>query len=451
MKLRNKINLYTSVLFIALLMLMNTSIYFLFSHLMVTNELDRAEAEVEKIVTDIAPAIGRVAPKQLLLAYVPVNGMIQVLNEDLSSKAKITSPSAEILGAKTSKLYSGEVRELISYENKQYVFVSNPIVWNDGTVVNLQVTSSIQATDEMINILRIILIAVTLLATIPVFISSKVLSNLIIQPIKSMINTMKDIQKSGQFKQLKLEETSEEELVEMAETFNHMIDLLQANFAKQEQFVSNASHELRTPLTIIENYSDLLKRRGLERPELFEESIEAIHSEAVRMIHMTEQLLLLAKQQEKWNISMEKINITELVTETANTFQNTYHRKISVESSSIITGYTDFQKLKQLLFIFLDNARKYSDEQILIRVGHTSDEVTIQIQDNGIGIPKEDLPKVFDRFYRVDQARSRKQGGTGLGLTMAKEIASAVGIRIEIGSIEDHGTTITLSFPTEIK
>lgn len=449
MKLRNKINLYTSVLFIALLILINASIYFLFSHLMMSNELDRANAEVDKIVTNIDSTMDRIAPNSLLLAYLPLDGMIKVLNEDLTSEAKITTPSESILKSRDSQYFPGETSEVISYKNKKYVFVSYPIVWNDGRVVNLQWTSSIQATDDMIRMLRIVLIAVTLIAMIPVFISSRILSNLIIQPIRSMIDTMKVIQKSAQFKRLELEKTSESELVEMGETFNHMIDLLQVNFEKQEQFVSNASHELRTPLTIIENYSDLLKRRGLERPDLFEESVEAIHSEAVRMREMTEQLLLLARQQEQWNINLEQINVTELVMETVNTFQTTYQREILVESNEITIGYTDRQKLKQLLFIFLDNASKYSDERIAVNVGQTSNETYIQVKDKGIGIPKDDLSKVFDRFYRVDQARSRKQGGSGLGLTMAKEIANAIGVRIELDSQEYIGTTVTLFFESK--
>lgn len=448
MKLRNKINLYTSVLFIALLILMNASIYILFSHLMMTNELNRAEANAEKIVTNIGKNMDLIPPAQLLLAYVPVDGMIRVFKDDLTINEKITTPSEgeAALKARPSRFVAGEISEVITLEKKRYVFTSNPVVWNDGSVVNLQVTNSIQETDDMLNMLRFVLIVVTIIAMIPVFLSSRVLSNLIIQPIRSMIDTMKDIQTSAQFKRLELEKTSESELVEMGETFNHMIDILQSNFEKQEQFVSNASHELRTPLTIIENYADLLKRRGLERPDLFEESIEAIHSEAVRMREMTEQLLQLARQQEQWNIQLEQINVTELVKETANTFQNTYQRNVLVTSNEITTGYTDAQKLKQLLYIFLDNARKYSEDQITIHVGQASDETYIQIRDKGMGIPKDDLPHVFDRFYRVDQARSRKQGGSGLGLTMAKQIADVIGIRIELDSLENLGTTITFFF-----
>jgi len=448
MKLRSKINLYTSALFIVLLIIMNTSIYFAFSHLMKENELERTIAEVQKIVTDIREAADRIAPSELLRANVPVDGMILLLKEDLTTDGKITSPSEGKLSSRDNMFYPGEYSELTMYEGTSYVFVSVPIVWLDGSVVNLQMTTSIESTNDMIHLLAIVLIFVTVIATIPTFVSSRILSNLIIQPIRSMINTMKDIQKSGQFKQLKLDDSTEGELVEMGETFNHMIDLLQTNFEKQEQFVSNASHELRTPLTIIENYADLLKRRGLERPDLFEESIDAIHSEAIRMREMTEQLLSIARQ-EQWNIHTEQINIAQLVQETVKTFQTTYQREINFEGSYQIISYTDIQKLKQLLFIFLDNARKYSEDQITVRVGQTEKEMTIQIEDRGVGIPKEDLPKVFDRFYRVDQARSRKQGGTGLGLAMAKDIADALGARIEISSRENQGTVVTLFLPKE--
>lgn len=448
MKLRNKINLYTSVLFITLLIIMDASIYFVFSHLMRENELERTEAEVEKVATGIRKAADRIVPSELLRASVPADGMIQLLKEDLTPDSKVTSPSEVKLSSRDSSFYAGEVSELITYEGSSYVFVSVPIVWLDGSVVNLQVTNSIEPTEEMIRILAIVLVVITIIIMIPTLISSRILSNLIIQPIRTMIDTMKDIQKSGQFKQLTVKDTTEGELVEMGETFNHMMSLLQTNYEKQEQFVSNASHELRTPLTIIENYADLLKRRGLERPDLFEESIDAIHSEAIRMREMTEQLLSIARQ-EQWNIQMEQINITRLVQETVNTFQATYKRAIELEANYQIIGYTDIQKLKQLLFIFLDNARKYSEGPITVFVGQLENETTIQIEDRGVGIPQEDLPKVFDRFYRVDQARTRKQGGTGLGLTMARDIADALGGRIEISSKESKGTIVTLFLKKE--
>ncbi|CAH0174793.1 HAMP domain-containing histidine kinase [Peribacillus simplex] len=446
MRLRKKINLYTAVLFIFLLLLMNVSIYFVFSNLMMVNELNRAKAETEKIAFDVSKNVNNISPNDLLRAYLPIDGMIGIVKEGQRKGTAVTSNSEKQLSYRNSSFFPGEKSAIINYHQKKYVFVSNPIVWGDGSVVNLQITKSITATEEMLAVLRIVLIAVTVIAMIPVLISSTILSNFIARPIRSMIDTMKEIQTSGQFKRLSLEEKSKDELVEMGKTFNHMIDLLQANFEKQEQFVSNASHELKTPLTVIESYASLLKRKGLERPDLFDESIEAIHSEAIRMRELTEQMLLLAKHQEKWNIEKENVNLTDIIAELSKVYKNAYNRTVEIYSGDAIETVTDVQKLKQLMFIFLDNARKYSDEHISVYIGQTSNEAFIRIEDRGDGIPKTELPKVFDRFYRVDKARTRKQGGSGLGLSMAKEIADAIDVRIEMDSLEGRGTNVTLLF-----
>ncbi|PHD78824.1 two-component sensor histidine kinase [Bacillus sp. AFS043905] len=446
MRLRKKINLYTAVLFIFLLLLMNVSIYFVFSNLMMVNEMNRAKAETGKIAFDVSENVNNISPNDLLRAYLPIDGMIGIVIEGQRKGTAVTSNSEKQLSNRNISFYPGEKSEIITYQQKKYVFVSNPIVWGDGSVVNLQITKSMSATEEMLAVLRIVLIAVTIIAMIPVLISSTILSNFIARPIRSMIDTMKEIQTSGKFKRLSLEEKSKDELVEMGKTFNHMIDLLQANFEKQEQFVSNASHELKTPLTVIESYASLLKRKGLERPDLFDESIEAIHSEAIRMREMTEQMLLLAKHQEKWNIEKENVNLTDIMAELAKVYKNAYNRTVEIYSGDAIEAVTDVQKLKQLLFIFLDNARKYSDELISVYIGQTSNEAYIRIEDRGDGIPKAELPKVFDRFYRVDKARNRKQGGSGLGLSVAKEIADAIDVRIEMDSLEGRGTIVTLLF-----
>ncbi|WP_299093796.1 HAMP domain-containing sensor histidine kinase [uncultured Metabacillus sp.] len=448
MRLRNKINLYTAVLFSCLLIIMNVSIYLVFSKMMISNELERSKSEAAMVASKVSVDVMNIAdPGNLLRAYVPVDGMLQIVFEQ-DKPTTITSRTEQELKGRSTTFYPGEKSDVITFHQKKYVFTSNPIIWKDGSIVNLQFTKSIERTEEMLAILRVVLLAVTLIAMIPVLISTSLLSNLITSPIRSMIDTMKDIQKSGQFKRLNLKGKSKDELVEMGNTFNHMMDLLETNFEKQEQFVSNASHELKTPLTIIESYADLLKRRGKKQPDIFDESIDAIHSEAVRMRDMTEQLLLLAKHQAQWKIELEKLNLHELAAESAKVFQNTYQRQIDIHVTEEISVTTDRQKVKQLLFIFLDNARKYSDEEIAVYVGKTSEkEAYIRIEDRGIGIPKQDLPKVFDRFYRVDKARSRKHGGSGLGLSVAKEIADAINIRIEMDSLEGRGTTVTLFLP----
>ncbi|WML27720.1 HAMP domain-containing sensor histidine kinase [Neobacillus sp. OS1-33] len=451
MKLSNKINLYTAVLFTALLIIMNISVYFTFSKLILDSELNTATKEMEKTANDIGKSLGSISEGELLRSYVPLNGMIQFVTTENKPISTVTSPTEKNLVERKVKFSKGEVSNFIVFQKKDYTFESVPIILLDGSVANLQITKSIKSTTDNLEILRLVLVLVTLLAIVPVVISSRILSKLITNPVTSMIRTMTEIKHSGHFKRLTLERKSKDELNQMSETFNHMIELLETNYEKQKQFVSNASHEFKTPLTIIESYASLLKRRGLAEPELFNESIEAIHSEAIRMKEMTEQLLLLAKHQEQWNIQRAPIHLGDFLLQTIKDFQSAYKREIQFQPGNILhkTVVTDEKKLKQLLYILLDNARKYSDKAITVSSDLEQGEAFIKVTDKGIGISNDEIPKVFDRFYRVDQARTRKKSGSGLGLSLAKEIADAIGIRIQLESEVGVGTTATLFFKTD--
>ncbi|AJE50363.1 sensor histidine kinase [Paenibacillus polymyxa] len=449
MKLQNKIHTYTSLLFGILLVAINFSVYFLFSQLSIDSRKNQVEAAAENMIHGIQRAPVSVAAEDLLRAYVPLDGMLRLMRPEGDFLAPITSSSEQSLSLMKGVFNETRQVRIITHESNRYILVSVPMIWSNGEVVNLQVTESLQPTMQTLQVLRIVLIAVTGIALIPVVISGKLLGRLITHPITSMISTMKEIQRSGKFKRLPLNSSSRDELVEMGETFNDMIELLERNFVRQEQFVSNASHELKTPLTIIESYASLLKRRGLQNPNIFAESVEAIHSEAIRMKDMAEQLLLLARNEEQWNVVLEPVRLTKVGTELKATFENAFARQIQLDVQTDCTAFTDENKLKQLLFIFLDNARKYSDEPIHLMidiVGGTA-QPCIRITDQGIGIPEEKLSKVFDRFYRVDEARSREEGGAGLGLSLATGITQAIQAQIGLESIEGSGTTATIILP----
>lgn len=449
MKLQNKIHTYTSLLFGILLVAINFSVYFLFSQLSIDSRKNQVEAAAENMIHGIQRAPVSIAAEDLLRAYVPLDGMLRLMRPEGDFLAPITSSSEQSLSLMKGVFNETRQVRIITHESNRYILVSVPMIWSNGEVVNLQVTESLQPTMQTLQVLKIVLIAVTGIALIPVVISGRLLGRLITHPITSMISTMKEIQRSGKFKRLPLNSSSRDELVEMGETFNDMIELLERNFVRQEQFVSNASHELKTPLTIIESYASLLKRRGLQNPNIFAESVEAIHSEAIRMKDMAEQLLLLARNEEQWNVVLEPVRLTKVGTELKATFENAFARQIQLDVQTDCTAFTDENKLKQLLFIFLDNARKYSDEPIHLMidiVGGTA-QPCIRITDQGIGIPEEKLSKVFDRFYRVDEARSREEGGAGLGLSLATGIAQAIQAQIGLESIEGSGTTATIILP----
>lgn len=450
MKLQNKIHTYTSLLLAVLLVAIHFSVYFLFSQLSINSRKDQVEATAENIIRGIQRAPVSVAAEDLFRAYVPLDGMLRLMNSKGDLLSPITSSSEQSLSLIKGAYDETRQVRMITHEDNRYILVSVPMIWSNGEVVNLQVTESLQPTMQTLQVLKIVLVAVTGIALIPVVISGKLLGRLITRPITSMIRTMKEIQHSGKFKRLPLNSTSRDELVEMGETFNAMIELLERNFVRQEQFVSNASHELKTPLTIIESYASLLKRRGIQHPNIFAESVEAIHSEAIRMKDMVEQLLHLAKNEEQWNVVLEPVRLTKVATELKTTFENAFTRQIHLDIQADCIGYTDANKLKQLLFIFLDNARKYSDEPVRLTidtVGNMS-QPRIRITDRGIGIPEDKLSKVFDRFYRVDEARGRKEGGTGLGLALATGIAQAIHAQIGLESIQGIGTTATIILPS---
>ncbi|WP_409275259.1 sensor histidine kinase [Neobacillus sp. SCS-31] len=447
MKLRSKINLYTTALFALVLIIVNGFIYITFSKLTYGSHMETAEAEMKKVSAVVAQSLGNIPEAVLLRAYVPVNGMIQLVSTEGKGLATTTSQSEKKLAERTPHYFAGETSKRIEYLGRDYSFQSMPIILPSGNVANLQITTTLEPAAKIVQTLGVVLLFATLAALIPVLASSALLGKIIIGPVTSMITTMSDIRRSGQFKQIALEGKSKDELYQMGETFNHMIELLESNFDKQKQFISNASHELKTPITIIDSYSSLLKRRGMQNPKIFEESVEAIHSEAIRMKELTEQLLLLAKHNEQWNLRIEPVNLISLVISSTKAFENAFNSEVILEhSGEPLIAKTDELKLKQLLFIFLDNARKYSDAPITITVGNDGREAVITIADKGIGIDEDELPKVFDRFYRVDKARSRKNGGSGLGLSLAKEIADALGIRLRLESKVGSGTSVSLYF-----
>ncbi|SDT05000.1 Signal transduction histidine kinase [Paenibacillaceae bacterium GAS479] len=446
MRLRSKIHLYSSVLFAAVIILMNLSIYALFWRMSMNSELDRAEAEAVTAAAGLREAADAAAMKDLLRAYVPLDGMLGVVGDNGAVEGRVTSVGQPDLSR--WKLAFADQREVrtVRFEGRTFSYASIPVIWSVGEVANVQVLQSLEPAADNLRVLSRVLIAVTILALLPVFLSSWLLGRLVMHPIQAMTSTMREIRGSGSFRRLKQRDGARDELAEMGETFNSMMDQLESNYDKQKSFVSNASHELKTPLTVIESYASLLLRRGKDKPELLEESIQAIHSESVRMKEMTEQLLLLARPKEQWLVSLGQVDLGAAAEESARAFRNAYGREIAVDlPKQSVLAWTDGGKLKQLLFILLDNARKYSEEQIVITVTRKSDGgALLRIVDRGIGIPKEQLPKVFDRFYRVDESRTRGIGGAGLGLSLGKELADAIGAELTLDSVEGLGTTATI-------
>lgn len=223
---------------------------------------------------------------------------------------------------------------------------------------------------------------------------------------------------------------------------------------ERKEFVANVSHELRTPLTSMKSYLEALSDGALEDPEVAPHFIQVTSNETERMIRLVNDLLQLSKMDSKdYQMITASINATTFVNQVIDRFEMTtkkeniqFRRRIP-EKSIPIMG--DRDKLTQLLDNIVSNAIKYSPEggTITCTLKIEKERILISVKDKGVGIPKENMAHVFDRFYRVDKARSRNLGGTGLGLAIAKEIAEAHGGNIWVSSEWGKGTTFSFTLP----
>ncbi|MFY0759529.1 ATP-binding protein [Metabacillus dongyingensis] len=450
MKINHKIQLFSTVWMLFIVLAINAAIYFLFLTIAQNSELDRLKLQAEAIAGAI-----RLDEKQpvnssdLLRAYLPADGMIRIIN-DQSKEILAVSKNADYRNILSPAFRSSESSEVVKAEGRSFAKAAVPVIWVDGEVVQLEVTENLENVNENMDVLKIVLVIASLLVLLPSFFAGRMLSKMILKPINSLIGTMEEIEKKETFKKIEVSGHSKDELQQMTNTFNNMIDLLQTNFEKQQQFISDASHELKTPLTIIESYAKLLKRWGTTKPEVMEESVEAIYSEAVRMKEMTAQLLQLAENDTRMQLNLEKMDLVLLCHQAGRTIEQVYSRHIDFHfDQKELFISADELKMKQLLFILFDNAMKYSSKSITCKAEQKNELVHLSIADQGIGIPAEDLQHVFDRFFRVDKARNRETGGTGLGLSIARKIVHAHGGEILIESTEGKGTTVHLYLQSE--
>lgn len=182
MKLQSKINLFSAVMFIVLLLLINGAIYFSFSQMLYHSELERVAGEAKQTVKGINRVEGSIPADDLLRAYLPVNGMLQIIKSDGTRIASVTTAEQTNLRNKTVKYTNHEKKKITEFNGSPYAFVSIPMIWRDGEVVELQMAESMEGVEHNLKTLQAVLIAVMIMASIPVFLSARLLSNFITSP-----------------------------------------------------------------------------------------------------------------------------------------------------------------------------------------------------------------------------------------------------------------------------
>jgi two-component system OmpR family sensor kinase len=238
---------------------------------------------------------------------------------------------------------------------------------------------------------------------------------------------------------------------------NEMLAQIERAFAERERsenrlrrFVADASHELRTPLTSVRGYAELFRRGASDRPEDLRVVMRRIEDDAARMGVLVEDMLLLARLDQGRPLEREPVDLGAVATDLADEARMLHPDRpveLRVEGETIVTG--DELRLRQAVGNLLNNARAHTPDGTAVTVAVTGNDevVTVEVTDNGPGIRAEDLPRVFERFYRADPSRSRASGGSGLGLSIVASIAEAHGGEAAVTSEAGQGATFTLSIP----
>ena len=309
-------------------------------------------------------------------------------------------------------------------------------------------------------LLQIIVEAMAVGLVISVFLSL-LLAKTMIAPIQELTHAAEKVA-SGDFSD-KVENSSKDEIGVLTRTFNDMavqledtLDDLKRSEQMRREFVANVSHELRTPITGVKSYAETLAADPDMPADTRERFLNVILNESDRMTKIVQDLLTLSRfDGGSFEFSFDEFSFETSVRDVYNAVRMEAQAHGHVFVLEVEPGIPrirgDKARVEQVLMNMVSNAIKYTKDggRITIKAGVRGGEVWCSVKDNGIGIPKDDTTKVFDRFYRVDKARSRESGGTGLGLSIAQEIVVRHGGRIDLKSRLGHGTTITVWLPVE--
>ncbi len=251
---------------------------------------------------------------------------------------------------------------------------------------------------------------------------------------------------------VRLPDEGSNEVGDLVRSLNALIGRLQRRAEAQTRFVANASHELATPVAGIRGYVGILRSWGADEPEVREEALAAIDSESRRMARLTSQLLAVIRGEHELEFHSSRCNINAVCAKVLGGAAARYAEKdlvlVGPGTGSLIL-YGDPDRMEDVIAILVDNAAKYTPERgtVTVSTARRKGDVVIEVVDTGRGIPPEDLPNIFERFYRSAESRSKHTGGFGLGLAIAKEIVGGAGGLIDVTSEVGIGTTFTVRVP----
>ncbi len=447
-KISWKLTIAYTAMFILVLLVLNGSVYFFLKNFVE----DNIRESIDNTLEFVLPKIKGVNRESFNLYEADILQDISRSEENiffriLDDNGQVVAQS-NILKGLDIPLQADYVK--LKEEQKQYL-TRSIIVARYGFVEGyLQVVRDVTFEYHFLKVLLIILLISSAAGIVGAVIAGYSVTKRSLKPINQITSTARNISVSDLGRRLQIK-GPDDELNNLARTFNSMLERLESSFKRQQQFVSDASHELRTPISVIQGYINLLDRWGKDEVEIRDEAIEAIKNEVQHINTLLESLLFLARgDSDNLEINKSDFFIDEIVDE------------IIYESSMIAEGikvysqqndkvefFGDRKMIKQLLRIFVDNSIKFTPAggEVIINAEEKKDFLQLSVIDTGTGIPEEDIPHIFKRFYQADKSRTRKRGGSGLGLAIAKWIIDIHEGKAEVESEVGKGTEIRVLLP----
>ena len=413
---------------------------------------------IDENTDDLEPVLGTIAKssKDITIIVTDTEGNVLLCT---GVDSDTVSVGAVIPKSIMDEINSG--RKPDGFQNIEGVFgapmlmTATPIISKNYTVGTVFAFSDSAQLDELLEVMIKTFILSSLWVMLAALLAVYMISEKVISPLKSIAVAAKKFA-SGQF-DVRVDVKGQDEVAELAAAFNNMAKSL-ANYENmRNSFMANVSHDLRTPMTTISGFIDGIIA-GAIPPEKHEYYLSVIADEVRRLSRLVTSLLDISRLQAgDRKFVMAPFDACEMARQILISFEQKIDAKgLDVEfdcTDDCMFVKADRDAIYQILYNLCDNAVKYGNEggYVKLTVGKTADNrVSLRVEDNGIGIPADQLDRVFERFYRVDKSHSKSIGGTGLGLSIVKHGIACHGGEIVLSSVFGKGTTVTAVFPTSL-
>jgi heavy metal sensor kinase len=431
--IRTRLTLWYLAVIVVLLLIFSSVAYFMLDYTLYNNLDNTLQNRANSLNTPTY-----VVPKsnELLMSFDANGNETQAVGGVTVDTSKLSGLIKKALAGQNTYLSAAgtENQNIRLYSTSFFnPFNGQPVV----IIVGQTTTEITDVLHTFVYVIVIAMVAIIILAGIGgLFLAERAL-----KPVQQITKTAQNIEGSDLSQRIDVK--TDDELGRLASTLNEMIGRLEESFNRQRQFTADASHELRTPLAIMQAEATLALSKE-RSPDDYRKSLETISQESDYMSSVIGKLLFLARSDAgKEQLSFEDVELKGLITGLASNIE------ALAQDKGILTVNGDKVKLRQLFINILENAVRYTPiaGQISVSLVQKDANAVVAIADTGIGIPPEHLPHIFERFYRVDKARARADGGVGLGLAIAKIIAESHKGKIEVESELGKGTTFTISLP----